>query len=76
VKAGGMRVPKKHEYGPVGKNARAPGKDKTSIKAIFYNNFSPLHPLMLQVNHKINAAALQVAQQKPQPALEKFILPK
>lgn len=29
VKAGGMRVPKKHEYGPVGKNAKPPGKDKT-----------------------------------------------
>ena len=33
-------------------------------------------PLMLQMSHKINAAALQVAHQKPQPALEKFILPK
>ncbi|NXK73098.1 DAPL1 protein, partial [Amazona guildingii] len=75
VKAGGMRVPKKHEYGPVGKNAKPPGKDKTRY-SIFYNNFPPLHPLMLQMNHKINAAALQVAQQKPQPALEKFILPK
>ncbi|XP_065527252.1 death-associated protein-like 1 isoform X2 [Lathamus discolor] len=35
VKAGGMRVPKKHEYGPVGKNAKPPGKDKTSAIASF-----------------------------------------
>lgn len=31
---------------------------------------------MLQMSHKIRAAALQVAHQKPQPALEKFMLPK
>lgn len=31
---------------------------------------------MLQMSHKIHAAALQVAHQKPQPALEKFTLPK
>lgn len=41
-----------------------------SITAFF---FPPL--LMLQMSHKIHAAALQVAHQKPQPALEKFILP-
>ncbi|NXP54954.1 DAL1A protein, partial [Heliornis fulica] len=67
VKAGGMRVSKKQENGPVEKNAKSPGKEKTS------HNFSPL---MLQMSHRIRAAALQVAHQKPQPALEKFILPK
>lgn len=35
-----------------------------------------LPPLMLQMSHKIHAATLQVAHQKPQPTLEKFILPK
>ncbi|NWW99216.1 DAL1A protein, partial [Caloenas nicobarica] len=73
VRAGGMRVSKKQENGPVEKNAKPPGKEKTR-KAVFYPNF-PL-PLMLQMSHKIHAAALQVAHQKPQPALEKFILPK
>uniref|UniRef100_A0A8C0F7B6 Uncharacterized protein n=1 Tax=Bubo bubo TaxID=30461 RepID=A0A8C0F7B6_BUBBB len=29
VKAGGMRVSKKQESGPVEKNAKAPGKEKT-----------------------------------------------
>ncbi|NXG94865.1 DAL1A protein, partial [Stercorarius parasiticus] len=89
VKAGGMRVSKKPEHGPVEKNTKPPGKDKTryctagfvpacpinSRKAVFYHNFfSP--SLMLQMSHKIHAAALQVTRQKPQPALEKFILPK
>lgn len=32
--------------------------------------------LLLQMSHKIPATALQVAHQKPQPALEKFMLPK
>ncbi|NXX59928.1 DAPL1 protein, partial [Scopus umbretta] len=80
VKAGGMRVSKKQENGPVAKNARPPGKEKTR-----YCTAGTLHlyaitpsppPLMLQMSHKIHAAALQVAHQKPQPALEKFILPK
>ncbi|KFU99914.1 hypothetical protein N340_12236, partial [Tauraco erythrolophus] len=31
---------------------------------------------MLQMSHKIHAAALQTAHQKPQPVLEKFILRK
>ncbi|NWX76064.1 DAPL1 protein, partial [Alca torda] len=74
VKAGGMRVSKKQEHGPVEKNAKPPGKEKTR-KAVFYHNFfSP--PLMLQMSHKIHAAALQVTHRKPQPALEKFLLPK
>ncbi|XP_074767525.1 death-associated protein-like 1 isoform X3 [Athene noctua] len=35
VKAGGMRVSKKQESGPVEKNAKAPGKEKTSAVAGF-----------------------------------------
>ncbi|NXQ96921.1 DAL1A protein, partial [Sagittarius serpentarius] len=73
VKAGGMRVSKKQENGPVEKNAKPAGKEKTR-KALLYHNFPP--PLMLQMSHNIHAAALQVAHQKPQPALEKFILHK
>ncbi|NXQ12259.1 DAL1B protein, partial [Peucedramus taeniatus] len=75
VKAGGMRVSKKQENGPVEKNAKLPGKEKSR----YYNACSPLPcipPLMLQMSHKIHAATLQVAHQKPQPTLEKFILPK
>ncbi|NXH78038.1 DAL1B protein, partial [Hydrobates tethys] len=91
VKAGGMRVSKKQENRPVEKNAKPSGKEKTRYctaglvppcpivkvhrKAVFYHNFLP-PSLMLQMSHKIHAAALQVAHQKPQPALEKFILPK
>ncbi|NWQ77887.1 DAL1A protein, partial [Columbina picui] len=83
VRAGGMRVSKKQENGPVDKNAKPPGKEKTRYctaglvpppHSVFYHNFPP--PLMLQMSHKIHAAALQVAHQKPQPTLEKFILPK
>ncbi|NWW27359.1 DAL1A protein, partial [Falcunculus frontatus] len=85
VKAGGMRVSKKQENGPVEKNAKPPGKDKSR-----YYTAGSVHPcpilysittsfllaLMLQMSHKIHAATLQVAHQKPQPTLEKFILPK
>ncbi|NWV33624.1 DAL1B protein, partial [Grantiella picta] len=80
VKAGGMRVSKKQENGPVEKNAKPPGKEK-----LRYCTVGPLYsittfflppPLMLQMSHKIHAATLQVAYQKPQPTLEKFILPK
>ncbi|NXP02482.1 DAPL1 protein, partial [Thinocorus orbignyianus] len=74
VKAGGMRVSKKQEYGPVEKTVKAPGREKTR-KVAFYHNFFPPLPL-LQMSHKIHAAALQVTYQKPQPALEKFVLPK
>ncbi|NXN49285.1 DAPL1 protein, partial [Rynchops niger] len=86
VKAGGMRVSQKQEHGPVEKNAKPPGKEKTRyctaglippcpiLKTVFYHNFSP--PPMLQMSHKIHAAELQVTHRKPQPALEKFILPK
>ncbi|NWZ42199.1 DAL1B protein, partial [Brachypodius atriceps] len=72
VKAGGMRVSKKQENGPVEKNAKLPGKEKTR-----YYNAGPVHPYpVVQMSHKIHAATLQVAHQKPQPTLEKFILPK
>ncbi|NXQ36301.1 DAPL1 protein, partial [Alaudala cheleensis] len=90
VKAGGMRVSKKQENGPVEKNTKPPGKEKSR-----YYNAGSVHPcpvriaeslhsittfflppLMLQMSHKIHAATLQVAHQKPQPTLEKFILRK
>ncbi|NXF52073.1 DAL1B protein, partial [Oceanites oceanicus] len=80
VKAGGMRVSKKQQNGPVEKNAKPPGKEKTryytaGLKSCILSQLFP-PPLMLQMSHKIHAAASQVAHQKPQPALEKFILPK
>uniref|UniRef100_A0A663LK18 Death associated protein like 1 n=1 Tax=Athene cunicularia TaxID=194338 RepID=A0A663LK18_ATHCN len=75
VKAGGMRVSKKQESGPVEKNAKAPGKEKTSAVAGF-SKTQNTGVLLAQMSHKIHAAALQVAHEKPQPALEKFILPK
>ncbi|NXQ39869.1 DAL1B protein, partial [Catharus fuscescens] len=74
VKAGGMRVSKKQENGPVEKNAKPLGKDKSRYCNAITTFFLP--PLMLQMSHKIHAAASQVAHQKPQPTLEKFILPK
>ncbi|NXS47682.1 DAPL1 protein, partial [Balaeniceps rex] len=85
VKAGGIRMSKKQENGPVEKNAKPPGKEKTRyctaglvppcpIQNCILSQLPP--PLMLQMSHKIHAAALQVAHQKPQPALEKFIWPK
>ncbi|KGL93655.1 Death-associated protein-like 1, partial [Charadrius vociferus] len=89
VKAGGTRVSKKQENGPVEKNAKLPGKEKTrycaaglvapcrvfKVHSCILSQLSP-PPLMLQMSHKIHAAALQVTHQKPQPALEKLILPK
>ncbi|NXC65874.1 DAL1B protein, partial [Anhinga anhinga] len=72
VKAGGMRVSKKQENGPVEKNAKPPGKEKTR-----YCTTGLVLPCpIVKMNHKIHAAALQVPHQKPQPALEKVILPK
>ncbi|NWT82068.1 DAL1B protein, partial [Lanius ludovicianus] len=73
VKAGGMRVSKKQESGPVEKNAKPPGKEKSR-----YQTAGPVHPCSIVKvhSHKIHAATLQVAHQKPQPTLEKFILPK
>ncbi|NXP34497.1 DAL1B protein, partial [Leiothrix lutea] len=73
VKAGGMRVSKKQENGPVEKNAKTPGKEKSR-----YYNAGPVQPcpVVQAHSHKIHAATLQVAHQKPQPTLEKFTLPK
>ncbi|XP_065493567.1 death-associated protein-like 1 isoform X1 [Caloenas nicobarica] len=79
VRAGGMRVSKKQENGPVEKNAKPPGKEKTSAIASFSQTQTMgvlLAEVLSKMSHKIHAAALQVAHQKPQPALEKFILPK
>ncbi|NXV79346.1 DAPL1 protein, partial [Atlantisia rogersi] len=84
VKAGGMRVSKKQEYGPVEKHAKSPGKEKTryytagpvSPCPLTVTDITMYPPLMLQMSHRIHAAALQVAHRKPRPALEKFILPK
>ncbi|NXI40577.1 DAL1A protein, partial [Galbula dea] len=79
VKAGGVRLSKKQENRRVENNAKPPGKEKTRkrIAEKLYSITTPFPPLlMLQMSHKIHAAALQVAHQKPQPALEKFILPK
>ncbi|NWR35923.1 DAL1B protein, partial [Tachuris rubrigastra] len=72
VKAGGMRVSKKQENGPVEKTAKPPGKEKSRYCSAGLAPFCPI----VQMSHKIHAAALQVAHQKPQPTLEKFILPK
>ncbi|NXB63998.1 DAL1B protein, partial [Struthidea cinerea] len=73
VKAGGMRVSKKQENGPVEKNAKPPRKEKSR-----YYTAGPVHSCSIVKvrSHKIHAATLQVAHQKPQPTLEKFILPK
>ncbi|XP_064574982.1 death-associated protein-like 1 [Zonotrichia leucophrys gambelii] len=79
VKAGGMRVSKKQENGPVEKNAKLPGKEKSSAIVSFTKpqNMGVLVAEALnKMSHKIHAATLQVAHQKPQPTLEKFILPK
>ncbi|XP_063257169.1 death-associated protein-like 1 isoform X2 [Prinia subflava] len=79
VKAGGMRISKKQENGPVEKNAKPSGKEKSSAIVSFAKpqNMGVLVAEALnKMSHKIHAAALQVAHQKPQPTLEKFILPK
>ncbi|NXY08617.1 DAL1B protein, partial [Pteruthius melanotis] len=72
VKAGGMRVSKKQENGPAEKNAKPAGKEKSR-----YYTAGPVHPCpIVKMSHKFHAGTLQVAHQKPQPTLEKFILPK
>uniref|UniRef100_A0A8D2NZ96 Death associated protein like 1 n=1 Tax=Zosterops lateralis melanops TaxID=1220523 RepID=A0A8D2NZ96_ZOSLA len=79
VKAGGMRVSKKQENGPVVKNAKTPGKEKSSAVVSFAKPQDMgvlVAEALNKMSHKIHAAALQVAHQKPQPTLEKFILPK
>ncbi|KFQ90200.1 Death-associated protein-like 1, partial [Phoenicopterus ruber ruber] len=74
VKAGGMRVSKKQENGPVEKSSKPPGKEKTRYCTA--GLVRPCTIVKVHRYHKIHAAALQVAHQKPQPALEKFVLPK
>ncbi|XP_047910006.1 death-associated protein-like 1 [Anser cygnoides] len=78
VKAGGMRVSKKQENG-LKKNGKPPGKDKTSA-VVSISKIQKMSVILAEaldkMSHKIPAAALQVAHQKPQPALEKFMLPK
>ncbi|XP_051666377.1 death-associated protein-like 1 isoform X1 [Manacus candei] len=96
VKAGGMRVSKKQENGPVEKNTKPAGKEKSRycsaepaplcprVKArsavVSFSKPQNMGVLVTEalskMSHKIHAAALQVAHQKPQPTLEKFILPK
>ncbi|XP_008499497.2 death-associated protein-like 1 [Calypte anna] len=79
VKAGGMRVPKKQENRPVEKNAKPPGKEKSSAITSFSKTQTAdvlLAEALRKMSHRIHAAALQVAHQKPQPALEKYMLPK
>ncbi|XP_067993926.1 death-associated protein-like 1 [Melanerpes formicivorus] len=79
AKAGGIRVPKKQENRPLEKNAKPPGKDKRSAIASLAKHRNVdvlLAEVLSKMNHKVHAAALQVAHQKPQPALEKFTLPK
>ncbi|NXM31060.1 DAL1B protein, partial [Oxyruncus cristatus] len=73
VKAGGMRVSKKQENGPVEKTAKPPGKETSRYGTA---GPAPFCPIVKVHSHKIHTAALQVAHQKPQPTLEKFILPK
>ncbi|XP_021253247.1 death-associated protein-like 1 isoform X1 [Numida meleagris] len=74
VKAGGVRVSKKHEAVPAGRNTRPPGKDKTSMVSI--SRIHHVDVMLRKISHNIPAAALQVAHQKPLPSLEKFMLPK
>ncbi|NWR56835.1 DAPL1 protein, partial [Bucorvus abyssinicus] len=74
VKAGGMRVTKKQENGPVEKNTKPPGKEKARYCTA--GLVPPCPTVTVWRHHKIHAAALQVAHQKPQPALEKFVLRK
>ncbi|XP_010151480.1 PREDICTED: death-associated protein-like 1, partial [Eurypyga helias] len=79
VKAGGMRVSKKQENGPVERNTKPPGREKTSAIAGFprpRNMGALVAEVLSKMSHKIHAAALRVAHQKPHPALEKFIVPK
>ncbi|XP_064011387.1 death-associated protein-like 1 [Pogoniulus pusillus] len=79
AKAGGIRVSKKQENRHLEKSAKPPGKDKRSalVSLSKHRNVDLLVAEVLnKMSHKVHATALQVAHQKPQPALEKFILPK
>ncbi|XP_042733886.1 death-associated protein-like 1 isoform X1 [Lagopus leucura] len=74
VRAGGVRVSKKQEAIPAGRNAGPKGRDKTSVVSI--SKIHHMDVMLRKISHNIPAAALQVAHQKPLPALEKFMLPK
>uniref|UniRef100_A0A8D0KPN5 Death associated protein like 1 n=1 Tax=Salvator merianae TaxID=96440 RepID=A0A8D0KPN5_SALMN len=78
VKAGGMRLSKKPENAPAQRNPKIPGKEKmSSVNIIKVKSMNILLADALdQFRHKFPAAASQVAHQKPQPTLEKIILPK
>ncbi|XP_061861178.1 death-associated protein-like 1 [Colius striatus] len=78
VKAGGRRVSKRQENGPFERNAKPPGKEKSAVASFprTQNVCVSLAEVLSKMSHKIHAAALQVSHQKPQPALEKFTLPK
>ncbi|XP_062972575.1 death-associated protein-like 1 [Elgaria multicarinata webbii] len=78
VKAGGMRVAKKLENAPVERSSKTPGKEKTSsVNIVKTQSMSILLADTLEkLGHQFPAAASQAAHQKPQPTLEKIILPK
>uniref|UniRef100_A0A8C9EWD6 Death associated protein like 1 n=1 Tax=Pavo cristatus TaxID=9049 RepID=A0A8C9EWD6_PAVCR len=74
VKVGGVRVSKKQEAVPAGRNTGPTGRDKTSTVSI--SKIHHMDVMLRKISHNIPAAALQVAHQKPLPSLEKFMLPK
>ncbi|KAJ7345725.1 hypothetical protein JRQ81_001675 [Phrynocephalus forsythii] len=91
VKAGGMRVSKKQENTPVERSSKWSGKEKAKghPPTVSGNNVvsSAGVPKMQSVSdfladtleklaHKLPPAASQVAHQKPQPTVEKMIMPK
>ncbi|KYO17970.1 death-associated protein-like 1 [Alligator mississippiensis] len=79
VKAGGMRVSKKQENGASERNPKNPMKEKISSVASIakmQNMGVLLAGALERIGHKFPAAVLQVAHQKPRPALEKITLPK
>ncbi|OPJ82271.1 death-associated protein-like 1 [Patagioenas fasciata monilis] len=55
VRAGGMRVSKKQENGPVEKTTKAPGKEKASAIASFAKT-QPVGVLLLEVLSKVSTA--------------------
>uniref|UniRef100_A0A8D0LBP4 Death associated protein like 1 n=1 Tax=Sphenodon punctatus TaxID=8508 RepID=A0A8D0LBP4_SPHPU len=79
VKAGGMRVSKKQENGVVERTLKNLGKEKTSSGVSIAKMQSMgvlLADTLEKLSHKLPASAAQAAHQKPQPTLEKTMLPK
>ncbi|XP_065493569.1 death-associated protein-like 1 isoform X3 [Caloenas nicobarica] len=66
VRAGGMRVSKKQENGPVEKNAKPPGKEKTSAIASF-SQTQTMGVLLAEVLSKVHT--------KAPPGLESLAVP-